>query len=146
MCIINYISITAVPLVIFFIVSYGMSEKIKVFDTFLDGCKEGISTVIKIFPTLIALFLAVSMMQNSGIFSFLGTLLSPLLNFFKFPSELLPLILVRPISGSASTAVAMNIMETYGVDTISRFDYFNYNGFYRNNSLYHSYLHKCCWH
>lgn len=145
MNVINYISITAVPFVIFFIISYGLSEKIKVFDSFLAGCKEGITTVIKIFPTLIALFLAISMLENSGIFNLLGGIFSPLLNIFKIPSELLPLILVRPISGSASTAVAMNIMETYGVDTISRFNCFYYHGLYRNYSLYHSYLYKCCW-
>ena len=143
--VINYISITAVPFVIFFIISYGLSEKIKVFDSFLVGCKEGIITVIKIFPILIALFLEISMLENSGIFNLLGSIFSPFLNVFKIPSELLPLILVRPISGSASTAVAMNIMETYGVDTLSRFNCFYYYGFYRNYSLHYCYLHKCCW-
>ena len=81
--VINYISITAVPFVIFFIISYGLSEKIKVFDSFLVGCKEGINTVIKIFPTLIALFLAISMLENSGIFNLLGSIFSPFLNVFK---------------------------------------------------------------
>ena len=126
--IINYFSIIAVPFTVFLIISYGIIEKIKVFDTFLDGCKEGINTLIKIFPTLIALFLAINLLQNSGIFDLLGNIFSPFLGLFKIPSEILPLILVRPISGSASTAVAMNIMENYGVDTITRLNRFDYNG------------------
>ena len=129
MKIINYISIIAVPFVIFFIISYAMCEKIKIFDSFIDGAKEGISIVIKIFPTLIALFLAVNALRNSGIFDFLANILSPILNILKIPCQILPLILIRPISGSASTAVAMNIMETYGVDNIIRFNCINYYGF-----------------
>lgn len=118
MAIINYISITAMPFVIFFIISYALSEKVKVFDSFLSGCTEGIETVIKIFPTLIGLFLAISALRSSGILDLLTSILSPLLNLINFPTEILPLALIRPISGSASTAVALNIMETYGVDTI----------------------------
>ena len=118
MAIINYISISAVPFVIFFIISYALSEKIKVFDSFLSGCTEGIETVIKIFPTLIGLFLAISALRSSGILDLISSILSPLLNLIHFPTEILPLALIRPISGSASTAVALNIMETYGVDTI----------------------------
>lgn len=119
MTIINYISIIAVPFVIFFIISYALLEKVKVFDSFLSGCKEGIDTVINIFPTLIGLFLAISALRTSGILDLLSSILSPLLSLLKFPTEILPLALIRPISGSASTAVALNIMETYGVDTIT---------------------------
>lgn len=118
MDIINYISITAVPFVIFFIISYALLEKVKVFDSFLSGCTEGIETVIKIFPTLIGLFLAISALRSSGILDLLTSILSPLLNLINFPTEVLPLALIRPISGSASTAVALDIMQTYGVDTI----------------------------
>ena len=114
---IDYISIISVPFVIFFVVSYGLSEKIKVFDTFLEGCKEGINTVINIFPTLIALFVAISALRNSGILDMISILLSPALNMLKIPSQILPLILIRPISGSGATAVAIDIMKNYGVDT-----------------------------
>lgn len=130
MQIINFISLIAVPFVIFFIVSYAFSEKIKVFDSFLVGCKEGIETVIKIFPTLVALFLAISALRSSGILDFLTSLLHPILEFLKVPSEILPLILVRPISGSASTAVALDIMKNYGVDSSIRGNCIYYNGLY----------------
>ncbi len=127
---INYISLIAVPFTIFFIISYGLIEKVKVFDSFLEGCMEGINTVIKIFPTLIALFLAVNALNSSGIFDFIGNVFSPLLDLLKIPSEILPLILIRPISGSASTAVAVNIMENYGVDSFIRASFINHYGFY----------------
>ena len=145
MIIVNYISIIAVPFVVFFIVAYGFSEKVKVFDSFIEGAKEGINTVIKIFPTLIALFLAISALRNSGILNIFSTALSPILSFFRIPSEILPLILIRPISGSGATAVAMDIMKNYGVDTIIRNYCFYYNGFNRNNFIYNSSIHKCSW-
>lgn len=126
----NYISIIAVPFVIFFTVSYGLSEKIKVFDVFLDGCKEGIETVVNIFPTLIALFLAISALRNSGILDLISNLLSPVLKALTIPSEILPLILIRPISGSGATAVAMDIMENYGVDNLIRDDCIYNHGLY----------------
>lgn len=143
---VGYISMIAVPFVIFFIVSYGLSEKVKVFDSFLEGAKEGIDTVVKIFPTLVALFLAINALRSSGILDLITNILSPMLGFLKIPSEILPLMLVRPISGSAATAVAMDIMEKYGVDTIIRFYYINYHGFYWNYSIYYSNLYKCCTH
>ena len=130
MVLVNYISIIAVPFIILFIISYGLTEKVKVFDSFLVGCKKGIKTVIKIFPTLIALFLAINALQNSGFLNLIGNIFSPILNVFKIPCEILPLMLVRPISGSAATAVATNIMETYGVDIIIRFYCFNNYGIY----------------
>lgn len=135
---------TAVPFVILFIISYGLTEKIKVFDSFLIGCKKGIKTVIKIFPTLIALFLAINALQNSGILNLIGKIFSPVLNIFKIPYEILPLMLIRPISGSAATAVAVNIMEKYGVDTIIRTYCIYYYGLYRNYFVHYRYLHKLC--
>lgn len=144
MAFINYISIVAVPFVILFIISYGLTERIKVFDSFLTGCHKGIKTVIKIFPTLIALFLAINALQNSGILTLIGNLFTPILNIFKIPSEIFPLILVRPISGSAATAVATNIMETYGVDTIIRLYCFNNYGVYGNYIIYYCHIYKLC--
>lgn len=98
MQIINYISIIAVPFVIFIIVLYGFLEKKKVFDIFLEGTKEGIETTIKILPTLIGLFLAISALRNSGIIEGIGNILYPVLKLISFPMEILPLALLRPVS------------------------------------------------
>ena len=116
--IVNYISSSAIPITIIFIIAYGLKEKNKVFDTFLDGAKEGIEIVFKIFPTLIGIFLAVGALRSSGIIDLIVNLVSPLTNLLEIPSQILPLAFLRPISGSASMAVAVDIMQKYGVDTL----------------------------
>lgn len=118
MSIINYISSIAVPFTIFLITIYGFLEKKSVFDIFLNGAKEGVNVSLKIFPTLVGLFLAINLLRSSGILDLIVRILTPVLNILKFPKEIMPLALLRPISGSASMAVAVDIMKTYGVDTI----------------------------
>lgn len=99
---INYISIIAVPLIIFIIILYGVLEKKKVFDIFIEGTKDGIETTIKILPTLIGLFLAIGALRSSGIIDGIGKMLYPILKTIKFPMEVLPLALLRPISRQCS--------------------------------------------
>lgn len=96
--IINYISIITVPFVILIIILYGMLEKKKVFDIFIEGTKDGLETTIKILPTLIGLFLAIGALRSSGIIEGIGKVLSPILMLINFPVEILPLALLRPIS------------------------------------------------
>lgn len=117
MNIINYISNITMPLMILIIVCFGLKEKVKVFDLFLDGAKDGINMVVKIFPTLIGLFVAIGALRSSGILDLIIEIISPVLNVLKVPSEILPLALLRPISGSASMAVATDIMKSNGVDS-----------------------------
>ncbi len=117
MKIIDYLSSAAMPIVILIILLFGLIEKNKVFDTFLDGAKEGLEIVLKIFPTLIGLFVAIGALRSSGILDFLINLLKPGLVLLKIPSEIMPLAMLRPISGSASIAVATDIMKTFGVDS-----------------------------
>lgn len=114
---IDYISNIAIPMVIFIIILYGVIEKKKVFDLFLKGAKDGIKIVIKIFPTLVGLFLAIGLLRNSGILEFIIDIINPLLMKLKMPSEILPLAMLRPISGSASIAIATDIMKSFGVDS-----------------------------
>ena len=99
-------------MIILLIVIYGLIERNKVFDTFLDGAKEGVSVVFSIFPTLIGLFFAIGALRSSGVLDFIIKILSPILEIFNFPTEIMPLALIRPISGSGSIAVATDIMKT----------------------------------
>jgi len=115
---INYISNLAIPFTILIIIIYGLIEKQPVFDIFLEGAKEGIQIVVNIFPTLLGLFLSINILRVSGIIESFTNLILPLLNLLKIPSEILPLALLRPISGSASTAIATDIMSNYGVDSL----------------------------
>lgn len=117
MQVINYISSAAIPTVILIILLYGVAEKNKVYDTFLEGAKDGIEIVFKLFPTLVGIFLAVGALRQSGIIDLIIKLISPITNLLKIPSQILPLAMLRPISGSASMAVAVDIMQKYGVDT-----------------------------
>ncbi len=114
---IEYFSNMAMPLMIIVIVIYGVIERKKVFDIFLDGAKEGISVVLNIFPTLVGLFVAIGALRSSGIIDLIVNFLTPILSFLNFPTEILPLALIRPISGSSSIAVATDIMNTFGVDS-----------------------------
>lgn len=114
---INYISNIAIPFTIFIIICYGLVEKNKVFDSFIDGAKDGLKIVYNIFPTLLGLFLSITVLRESGVIDAISSFLNPLLTFLRFPAEILPLALLRPISGSASTAIATDIMTKYGVDS-----------------------------
>lgn len=114
---IRYLSSSAIPIVILLILIYGLLEKNKVFDTFLDGAKEGTKIVFNIFPTLIGLFVAIGALRSSGVLDLIINFISPITNFLGIPSEIMPLALIRPISGSASTAVATDIMTNFGVDS-----------------------------
>lgn len=115
--IINYISLIAMPVIILIIILYGFLEKNKVYDIFLEGAKEGVHIVFNIFPTLVGLFVAVGALRCSGILELIINFLSPIIEMLNIPKEIMPLAILRPISGSASMAIATDIMNNYGVDT-----------------------------
>jgi len=117
MNIINYFSSCAIPMIILIIVFYGIYEKQKVFDDFVDGAQEGIKTTVKILPTLIGLFISIGALRSSGVLDFIIDLISPIIDILRFPKEVLPLAMLRPLSGSASLAVANDIFSVYGTDS-----------------------------
>ena len=119
--IINYISNATIPIIIVLIILYGIRDKVRVFDTFLDGAKEGIEIVFKMCPTLLGIFLAVGVLRASGLIDAIVNLITPITNLLEIPSNILPIAILRPISGSASMAVAVDIMQNYGVDTLTGF-------------------------
>lgn len=118
MNIISYISNVSIPVIIVIILLYGLKEKKNVFDIFLKGAKDGANMVIGIFPTLIGLFLAIKLLSSSGILDYFIRLLSPILNLLNIPTEIMPLAMLRPISGSGSMAIATEIMRKFGVDSL----------------------------
>jgi len=115
---INYISAAAIPIIILLIVIYGLIEKNRVYDSFIDGAKEGIEIVFKMFPTLVGIFVAVGALRSSGIIDLVVKMLEPVTRVLSIPSQIMPLAILRPISGSASMAVAVDIMQVYGVDSM----------------------------
>lgn len=117
MKIINYLSTIILPLIILIIICWGIREKVNVYDVFLKGSKNGMKTVIKLYPTLLGIFIAIGLLRKSGIIEFITKSIYPIINFLHIPEEIIPLAMIRPISGSASTAVATDIMKNYGVDS-----------------------------
>ena len=117
MNIINYITSLIIPLFVLITIFIGIKEKKPVFDLFIDGAKSGVDTVIKIFPNLIALFLAINVFQSSGLLDFITNIINPITSLIGIPKEILPLGILRPISGSGSMALLQKNLETFGVDS-----------------------------
>ena len=95
---INYLSNSIIPIVITLILLFAIKEKVNIFDTFLEGSKEGLNIVVGIFPTLIGLFVAVGALRSSGVIDFIVKSINPVISFLKIPTEIMPLALLRPIS------------------------------------------------
>lgn len=117
MTIVSYLSEIIIPFVIVFVIGYGIVEKKNVYDIFIKGAKNGVKIVIKLFPTLLAIFLAINMLRNSGVIDFIINFVKPILNILNIPVEIMPLALLRPISGTASMVVATDIIKASGVDS-----------------------------
>jgi spore maturation protein B len=109
----------AVPIVIVAIVLFGFLRKVPVFDTFVTGAKEGLHTSVSILPTLVGLIMAVSMLSASGALDLLSSLLASAANFLGLPPEVMPLALIKPFSGSGSTAVLTQIYKDCGPDSFA---------------------------
>lgn len=114
---IDFFSSAAMPLMIIIIILYGVLERKKVFDIFLEGAKDGVEVVLNLFPTLVGLFVAIGLLRSSGLIDLFCRIITPAFNVISFPTEILPLAFIRPISGSASIAVATDIMKNFGVDS-----------------------------
>ena len=117
MKIIQYFSSSAIVFIVGFIVIYGVIEKKNVFKIFMDGVIDGERLVVNLIPTWFGLFVAVGMLRASGVIDFVSKKLYVILkNIFVF-KEIIPLVFLRPISGSTATAIGIEIMKNSGVDT-----------------------------
>ena len=106
-----------IPLLMILISGCGLYRKQDVFGTLTAGAQDGLRLLFSIAPSLIVLLSAVRMLRASGFFDLAATVFSPVCRFFGIPSELMPLMLVRPFSGSAALAVGTEMIGTYGVDS-----------------------------
>lgn len=105
------------PVIIGIIVLFGFFKNVDVFDAFLAGAKEGIQASFRILPTLIGLIVAVSMVRASGLLELVCTLAEPLTRAVGISPEIAPLALLRPISGSGSSAYTLSILQQFGPDS-----------------------------
>ena len=107
------------PAVFISILSYAFFKKVPIFDTFLNGAKRGAESCFSILPALVGLVVAVSMLKASGFLRFLSLILSPILSRIGMPADVLPLALLKSVSGSGALAMIRGIFETSGVDSAS---------------------------
>ena len=112
-----FLSEAMVPLMIFYIVGFGLLSGRPVLDDFIDGAKDGMKTVAGILPTLVGLLVSVGVLRASGFLDFLAGVLGGLTEKIHFPPELLPLAIVRMFSASAATGLALDVFKEYGTDS-----------------------------
>jgi spore maturation protein B len=108
-----------IPVLILLVISYGMIKKVRVYDSFVGGAKDGVRVVGKIFPYLLAIFVAIKSFQASGAFDFTREIFSSLFAAFEIPAEVISIAVIKPLSGSASMGVFTEIIKMTGPDSLA---------------------------
>lgn len=108
---VNQISLLTVPLLFFLIIGYALARRVKVYESFIAGGKEGFNVFLQILPYLVTIFIAIGVFQVSGAMEFVSHLLAPLTSLIGMPAETLPVALMRPLSGSGSLGLAAEIIQ-----------------------------------
>ena len=116
---ISRISAAIIPLFILFAVVYGLAKKVSLYDSFVSGAKDGIDVIIKIFPYVLAIFVAVKTFQASGAYDTMKGLFAGVSAAFALPPEIFSLAILKPLSGSASLGVFTDIVKTTGPDSLA---------------------------
>jgi spore maturation protein B len=106
-----------IPAIIFLVVGFGVISKVKVYETFLKGGRDGLKVVVEILPTLIGLMVAVGVLRASGLFDLLGVILRPITDKVGIPGQMIPLLIVKMFSSSAATGLVLDIFRTNGPDS-----------------------------
>ncbi len=105
------------PVVVLFIIGIALYKKVSLFDVFVEGAKEGISLGFQVFPCLLGMIFGINLLLKSNLVTDFFNLFSPIFSLLNFPKEILPLAMIRPISGNASFAIMIDIFTNYGVDS-----------------------------
>lgn len=116
--ILTTVSRWAIPFLLLVIPLYGFCKRVPVYETFVEGAEEGFYTAIKIIPFLVGMMVAISVFRASGAMDCLIQMLRPFMQAIGAPPELLPLAIMRPLSGSGALGLATEIMRVYGPDSI----------------------------
>lgn len=115
--VLSNISNIIIPLLIFYIIAYGLVSKVKVYEEFIKGAKIGFQIVVQIMPTMVALMIAVGVLRASGFLTMVGTFLGKYTEKMGLPGDIISLIIVKLFSASASTGLVLDIFKTYGPDS-----------------------------
>ncbi|WNF37965.1 spore maturation protein [Bacillaceae bacterium IKA-2] len=114
---ISLISIWLIPLLICFILLYGTVKRVPTYETFVEGAKEGFGMAVSIIPYLVGMIVAISVFRASGAMDFFIEILKPILEAVGVPTEIVPLALIRPISGTGALGMTADLIATHGPDS-----------------------------
>lgn len=115
--ILSQISRWAIPVLLFLIPGYAYLKKVPVYESFVAGAQEGFATAIRVLPFLVGMLVAIGVFRASGAMNWLVSLLKPVTTFFGIPGEVLPLALMRPLSGSGALGLTAELIATFGPDS-----------------------------
>lgn len=113
----QYITKSIIPIIVVIIITYGMIKGKKVYEWFIEGAKDGLKVCLNIFPYLLAMIIAVNIFREAKLLDILNNLISPVSSLIGLPKEIVPLVLVKPLSGSGALGILTDIVKTYGPDS-----------------------------
>jgi len=116
--VIGLLSYFVIPLMLVGFPLYGLYKRVPVYEAFVEGAREGFNVAVRIIPYLVAILFAIGMFRASGAMEFMTDALRPVLALVGFPSEVLPMAIIRPLSGSGSAGVVAEMIQVYGEDSI----------------------------
>lgn len=116
--IIRQVMTFSVPLIMIFILVYGYIKDVKLYEVFIEGAKDGLSISVKILPFLLTMLFAIAIFRESGALKIIMDVASPFLKLIGIPPEVLPLVLMKPLSGSGSLGITAEIIQKYGPDSL----------------------------
>jgi len=114
---ISAISLWVIPGLIIIIIIYAVFNKVQVFESFVEGAKDGFQIAIQIIPYLVGMMVAISIFRESGALNILTGFFEPIFGAINFPSELFPLAIMRPITGTGALAITSDLIANYGPDS-----------------------------
>jgi spore maturation protein B len=113
----DLVSLWAIPFLLAFIPAWGALRSVKVYDTFIEGAEEGLQVAVRIIPFLVGMMVALGIFRASGAMDVVAGWITPLAARAGLPHEVLPLMLIRPLSGSAALAVTADLLKVHGPDS-----------------------------
>ncbi len=115
--VLDFISLWTIPFLLAFIPVYGYFKGVRVYEAFVEGASEGFWIAVRIMPYVVAVFVALGIFRSAGAMSLLAETLAPVLSFFGVPAEILPLVIMRPLSGGGALGITAELLKFHGPDS-----------------------------
>jgi spore maturation protein B len=116
--VVNTVAVAAIPLMFVVFLTWGLAKRVHVYEVVIEGAKEGFQVAVRIIPYLVAMLVAIAMFRASGAMDILTTILAPVTTLIGMPPEVLPMAIMRPLSGSGSMGIMTELMKVHGPDSL----------------------------